>query len=78
VKTPSMATGRLPSLRLFSTLLINGVLTLQGNLNLPNSPPVSTFVVVHGAWQSTGTWDLLVPLLKKHRDKVIIPILHGC
>jgi len=38
---------------------------------------MSTFVLVHGAWQSTGTWDLLAPLLKKQGHKVIIPVLAG-
>jgi len=38
---------------------------------------VSTFVLVHGAWQSTGTWDLLAPLLKQHGHSVISPVLSG-
>ena len=38
---------------------------------------MSTFVLVHGAWQSSGTWDLLVPLLEKRGHKVITPILSG-
>ncbi len=38
---------------------------------------MSTFVLVHGAWQSTGTWDLLVPLLEKHGHHVTTPILSG-
>ncbi len=38
---------------------------------------MSTFVLVHGAWQSTGTWDLLVPLLEKSGHKVITPVLTG-
>jgi pimeloyl-ACP methyl ester carboxylesterase len=38
---------------------------------------VSTFVLVHGAWQSTGTWDLLAPLLKQHGHAVISPVLSG-
>jgi pimeloyl-ACP methyl ester carboxylesterase len=36
-----------------------------------------TFVLVHGAWQSTGTWDLLAPLLEKHGHRVITPVLRG-
>lgn len=36
-----------------------------------------TFVLVHGAWQSSGTWDLLTPLLTKHGHNVITPILTG-
>jgi pimeloyl-ACP methyl ester carboxylesterase len=38
---------------------------------------MSTFVLVHGAWQSTGTWDRLVPLLEKHGHKAITPVLSG-
>jgi pimeloyl-ACP methyl ester carboxylesterase len=37
----------------------------------------TTFVLVHGAWQSIGTWDLLAPLLEKHGHKVITPVLSG-
>jgi pimeloyl-ACP methyl ester carboxylesterase len=38
---------------------------------------MSTFVLVHGAWQSTGTWDRLAPLLEKRGHKVITPVLRG-
>ena len=38
---------------------------------------MSTFVLVHGAWQSSGTWDFLSPLLKEHGHRVITPILRG-
>jgi pimeloyl-ACP methyl ester carboxylesterase len=38
---------------------------------------MSTFVLVHGAWQSAGTWDLLTPLLEKRGHRVITPILTG-
>jgi pimeloyl-ACP methyl ester carboxylesterase len=38
---------------------------------------MSTFVLVHGAWQSTGTWDLLAPLLKERGHTVIAPVLSG-
>jgi pimeloyl-ACP methyl ester carboxylesterase len=38
---------------------------------------MSTFVLVHGAWQSAGTWDLLGPLLGKHGHRVITPVLSG-
>jgi pimeloyl-ACP methyl ester carboxylesterase len=38
---------------------------------------MSTFVLVHGAWQSSGTWDLVVPLLKEHDHDVITPTLSG-
>jgi len=39
--------------------------------------PMSTFVLVHGAWQSTGTWDLVTPLLVRHGHNVITPVLSG-
>ncbi len=38
---------------------------------------MSTFALVHGAWQSAGTWDLVTPLLEKHGHRVITPILSG-
>jgi pimeloyl-ACP methyl ester carboxylesterase len=38
---------------------------------------MSTFVLVHGAWQSTSTWDLLAPILKNHGHRVITPVLSG-
>jgi pimeloyl-ACP methyl ester carboxylesterase len=38
---------------------------------------MSTFVLVHGAWQSNGTWDLLVPLLEKQGHRVLAPVLSG-
>ncbi len=38
---------------------------------------MSTIVLVHGAWQSAGTWDLLAPLLLKHGHEVITPVLSG-
>jgi pimeloyl-ACP methyl ester carboxylesterase len=38
---------------------------------------MSTFVLVHGAWQSAGTWDLLTPLLEKRGHQVVTPILSG-
>jgi pimeloyl-ACP methyl ester carboxylesterase len=38
---------------------------------------MSTFVLVHGAWQSTGTWDRLVPLLEEPGHKVRMPVLSG-
>jgi len=38
---------------------------------------MSTFILVHGAWQSSGTWDLLTPLLQIHGHEVITPILRG-
>ncbi|MGA8215780.1 MAG: alpha/beta hydrolase [Candidatus Sulfotelmatobacter sp.] len=39
--------------------------------------PMSTFVLVHGAWQSAGTWDRLTPLLEKHGHSVVRPVLTG-
>jgi pimeloyl-ACP methyl ester carboxylesterase len=38
---------------------------------------MSTFVLVHGAWQSSGTWDRLTPLRTKHGHHVITPVLRG-
>ncbi len=38
---------------------------------------MSTFVLVHGAWQSTGTWDLLTPILEARGHRVIAPVLTG-
>ncbi len=38
---------------------------------------MSTFVLVHGAWQSTGTWDLLAPVLENRGHRVITPVLRG-
>ena len=38
---------------------------------------MSTFVLVHGAWQSIGTWDLLAPLLEERGHSVIRPVLSG-
>jgi pimeloyl-ACP methyl ester carboxylesterase len=38
---------------------------------------MSTFVLVHGAWQSKGTWDLLSPLLEKQGHRVLTPVLSG-
>jgi pimeloyl-ACP methyl ester carboxylesterase len=39
--------------------------------------PLSTFILVHGAWQSSGTWDRLSPLLQKQGHEVITPTLRG-
>jgi pimeloyl-ACP methyl ester carboxylesterase len=49
----------------------------MADLNLLNSLPMSTFVLVHGAWQSNGTWDLLAPLLEERGHTVIAPVLSG-
>jgi pimeloyl-ACP methyl ester carboxylesterase len=38
---------------------------------------VSTFVLVHGAWQSTCTWDLLTPILEQRGHRVVRPVLSG-
>ncbi len=38
---------------------------------------MSTFLLVHGAWQSVSTWDLLSPLLEKRGHRVITPVLSG-
>ncbi|MGA9544243.1 MAG: alpha/beta hydrolase [Candidatus Sulfotelmatobacter sp.] len=38
---------------------------------------MSTFVLVHGAWQSAATWDRLTPLLEKYGHRVITPVLSG-
>ena len=38
---------------------------------------MSTFILVHGAWQSSGTWDLLVPLLEGQGHRAIAPVLSG-
>jgi pimeloyl-ACP methyl ester carboxylesterase len=38
---------------------------------------MSTFILVHGAWQSSGTWDLLIPWLERQGHEVITPTLKG-
>lgn len=38
---------------------------------------MATFVLVHGAWQSAGTWDLLTVLLRERGHRVITPLLTG-
>lgn len=38
---------------------------------------MATFVLVHGAWQTAGTWDLLAPLLRDRGHRVILPLLTG-
>ena len=38
---------------------------------------MATLVLVHGAWQSNGTWDVLAPLLEKRGHRVITPVLSG-
>jgi pimeloyl-ACP methyl ester carboxylesterase len=38
---------------------------------------MSTFVLVHGAWQSAATWDLVVPILQRTGHDVCTPALTG-
>ena len=38
---------------------------------------MSTFVLVHGAWQGASTWDLIVPKLQTAGHKVFAPVLTG-
>lgn len=38
---------------------------------------MSTFVLVHGAWQESSTWDLVVPKLRRAGHKIITPLLKG-
>ena len=52
-------------------------LTAPPSSEVLDSSPMSTFILVHGAWQSIGTWDRLCPLLQRDGHKVITPILRG-
>src|SRR5690349_13267039 len=38
---------------------------------------MSTFVLVHGAWQGASTWDLIIPQLQRSGHEVIAPVLTG-
>jgi pimeloyl-ACP methyl ester carboxylesterase len=38
---------------------------------------MSTFVLVHGAWQGPSTWDLIIPKLQGAGHKVFTPVLTG-
>ena len=38
---------------------------------------MSTFVLVHGAWQGASTWDLIVPKLQTAGHRVFTPVLTG-
>jgi pimeloyl-ACP methyl ester carboxylesterase len=38
---------------------------------------MSTFVLVHGAWQAASTWDLVTPILQAAGHAVTIPHLSG-
>jgi len=38
---------------------------------------MATFVLVHGAWQTAATWDLVAPKLQAAGHRVVIPLLRG-
>ena len=38
---------------------------------------MSIFVLVHGAWQTAATWDLVAPKLRAAGHRVVIPLLSG-
>jgi pimeloyl-ACP methyl ester carboxylesterase len=38
---------------------------------------MSTFVLVHGAWQTASTWDLVTPILRTTGHAVTVPLLSG-
>lgn len=38
---------------------------------------MATFVLVHGAWQTASTWDLVVPRLQQGGHQVVVPQLTG-
>ncbi len=38
---------------------------------------MSSFLLVHGAWQSAATWDLVTPLLESGGHDVVTPVLAG-
>jgi pimeloyl-ACP methyl ester carboxylesterase len=38
---------------------------------------MSTFVLVHGAWQGASTWDLVVPRLQTAGHNVFVPVMTG-
>jgi pimeloyl-ACP methyl ester carboxylesterase len=38
---------------------------------------MSTFVLVHGAWQTASTWDVVVPQLLESGHTVVVPQLTG-
>jgi len=38
---------------------------------------MSTFVLVHGAWQGASSWDLVVPKLRMAGHQVFTPVLTG-
>jgi pimeloyl-ACP methyl ester carboxylesterase len=38
---------------------------------------MAKFVLVHGAWQTASTWDLVIPILRAAGHEVWIPLLSG-
>ncbi len=38
---------------------------------------MATFVLVHGAWQTIATWDLVTPNLQAAGHRVVVPRLRG-
>jgi pimeloyl-ACP methyl ester carboxylesterase len=38
---------------------------------------MTTFVLVHGAWQGSHTWDRVAPLLQEQGHSVVTPVLTG-
>jgi pimeloyl-ACP methyl ester carboxylesterase len=38
---------------------------------------MATFVLVHGAWQTAATWDLVSPKLQAGGHRVVVPLLSG-
>jgi pimeloyl-ACP methyl ester carboxylesterase len=38
---------------------------------------MSNFVLVHGAWQTAATWDLITPRLREAGHAVTVPLLSG-
>ena len=38
---------------------------------------MSVFVLVHGAWQTAATWDLVTPRLEEAGHTVVVPLLRG-
>ena len=38
---------------------------------------MATFILVHGAWQTIATWDLVTPKLEAAGHRVVVPRLSG-
>ncbi len=38
---------------------------------------MATYVLVHGAWQTAATWDLVTPKLEAAGHRVVVPLLSG-